>query len=211
MSRALGPQAAYAGLFALAVAFGCGKKAAQPEAAADSAATEEPAAENESSGAIQTGEASTPANPTSAPLTAADIDRWVKGMDGEMQAVHDAAAKLKTARSGEDTLNAMMGVQEMSTRDVGARAAGVDPERYQFIRTNLSAAAGYLAPWLGGIDTVSLSPAQREELRKGNEAQLERMQQDVPPAVIEALRPRAVELRKKDMELVGARLKGLGQ
>jgi hypothetical protein len=55
-----------------------------------------------------------------------------------------------------------------------------------------------------------LSPAQRDELRQGNEAQLQRMQQDVPTEVLEAVRPRAVELRKKDMELVGERLKGAG-
>jgi hypothetical protein len=36
------------------------------------------------------------------------------------------------------------------------------------------------------------------------------METDVPAAVIDAVRPRAVELRKKDLELVGARLKGAG-
>jgi hypothetical protein len=32
----------------------------------------------------------------------------------------------------------------------------------------------------------------------------------VPSEVIEALKPRAAELRKQDLELVGARLKGAG-
>jgi hypothetical protein len=127
-----------------------------------------------------------------------------------MQAVRASAAKLKSARTSEDTLNAMMGVQEMSTREAGAKAAGLDPERYGFIRSNLSAVVGYLTPALGGIDTSMLSPAQRDEMRQGNEAQIQRMQQDVPAEVVEAIRPRAVELRKKDMELVGARLKGAG-
>ena len=149
-------------------------------------------------------------NPTSAPLTSADVGRWEKGLDGEMQAVKEAASKLKSARTSEDTLNAMMGVQEMDTTEAGAKAAGVDPERYKFIRSNLSAVVGYLTPTLGGIDTTGLTPAQRDELRRGNEAQLERMKQDVPADVVEAIRPRAVELRKKDMELVGARLKGAG-
>jgi hypothetical protein len=63
------------------------------------------------------------------PLTAADIERWTKGMDGELQAVREASAKLKTARTSEDTLNAMMGVQEMTTVDAGAKAAGVDSGR----------------------------------------------------------------------------------
>jgi hypothetical protein len=131
-------------------------------------------------------------------------------MAGEMQAVREAVAKFKNARTNEDTLNAMMGVQETSTREAGAKAAGLSPERYGFIRSNLSAVVGYLTPALGGIDTTMLSQAQRDELRQGNEAQLQRMQQDVPPEVVEAIRPRAVELRKKDMELVGERLKGAG-
>jgi hypothetical protein len=36
------------------------------------------------------------------------------------------------------------------------------------------------------------------------------MQKDVPAEVVEALKPRAVELRKKDLELTAARLKGAG-
>jgi hypothetical protein len=36
------------------------------------------------------------------------------------------------------------------------------------------------------------------------------METDVPADVVDAIRPRVVELRKKDMELVGARLKGAG-
>ena len=103
-----------------------------------------------------------------------------------------------------------MGVQEMSTTEAGAKAAGIDPERYKFVRSNLSAVVAYLTPSLGGIDTTMLSQAQRDELRQGNEAQIQRMQQEVPPEVVEAIKPRAVELRTKNMELVGARLKGAG-
>lgn len=92
----------------------------------------------------------------------------------------------------------------------GAQAAGIREERYQFVRSNLSAVVGYLTPSLGGIDTTMLTQAQRDELRQGNEAQLQRMQAEVPAEVVEAIRPRAVELRKKDLELTGARLKGAG-
>jgi hypothetical protein len=104
----------------------------------------------------------------------------------------------------------MMGVQEMNTWAAGAQAAGLDQERYKFIRSNLSAVVGSLTPSLGGIDTTMLSQAQRDELRQGNEAQLQRMQAEVPADVVQAIRPRAVDLRKKDMDLVGARLKGAG-
>ena len=44
-------------------------------------------------------------------------------MDGELQAVREAGAKLKSARTSDDTLNAMMGVQEMATVEAGAKAA----------------------------------------------------------------------------------------
>jgi hypothetical protein len=86
----------------------------------------------------------------------------------------------------------------------------LEQERYKFVRSNLSSVAGYMTPWLGGIDTTMLSPAQREEMRTNNEAQIQRMQAEVPSEVVEAMRPRATELRTKSMELVGARLKGAG-
>ncbi len=208
MLRAFGSQAASAGLLAVGLLFACGRKDAQPDVSADTASGEESAAQDTSSSAAPAAQPT--GNPTSAPLTPADIERWTKGIDGELQAVREAGAKLKSARTSDDTLNAMMGVQEMATVDAGAKAAGVDPERYKFIRSNLSAVVSYLTPSLGGIDTTSLPQAQRDELRKGNEAQIQRMQQEVPADVVDAVKPRAAELRKKDMELVGARLKGAG-
>jgi hypothetical protein len=207
MFKAFGPQAASAGLLSILLFSACGRKDADPDTSAETAAGQAaaPAAEAPSSSQPE----QPAANPTSAPLSTADIERWEKGLNGEMQAVREAAAKMKSARSNADTLNAMMAVQEMGTRDAGAKAAGLDPERYGFIRSNLSAVVGYLTPALGGIDTTMLTQAQRDELRQGNEAQLQQMQ-EVPPEVVEAIRPRAVELRKKDMELVAARLKEVG-
>jgi hypothetical protein len=208
MSRPLGLQAASAGLFALALLLACGRKDAQPDTSADTVSTEESTAQADAPSTSQSAQPTS--NPSTAPLTSADIDRWSQGIDGEMQAVHEAAARLTRARTGNDTLNAMMGMQEMSTREAGAKAAGTDPERYGFIRSNLSAVVGYLTPALGGIDTTMLSQAQRDELRQGNQAQLEGMKDVVPADVVDAIKPRAVELRKKEMELVGARLKGAG-
>jgi hypothetical protein len=208
MPRPFGLQAASAGLITLILLSACGRKDTKNGSSGENASAEEaaPSAENASSSQP----AQPAANPSTAPLTTADIARWEKGIEGEMQAVRESAAKFKAARTSDDTLNAMMGVQETSTREAGAKAAGLDPERYGFVRSNLSAVVGYLTPALGGIDTTMLSPAQRDEMRQGNEAQIQRMQQEVPAEVVEAIRPRAVELRKKDMELVTARLKGAG-
>jgi len=191
-------------LFAALVMLGCGGKDdtkaadAQENVATDSAPVSGDQAQ------ASTG------NPTVAPLTTADIDRWDKGMAGELKAIQEAGEKIKNARSGEDTLSAMMGVQETATMDAGAQAAGLELQRYKFVRSNLSAVVQYLTPSQGGIDTTLLSQAQRDEMRQMNDAQIQRMQGEVPAEVVEALKPRAVELRKKDLELVGARLKGAG-
>jgi hypothetical protein len=189
---------------AVALLVACGGKDPSRADSADAADPADTVAESPVSAATPT----TQANPTTAPLTVEDIDRWQRGMAAELEAVRQAAAKLKSARSGEDTLSAMMAMNDMSTAAAGAKAAGVDEERYKLIRSDLSAAAGYLAPQLGGVDTTMLSPAQREEMRQGNEAQLKQLEDRVPPAVIEALRPRAADLRKQDLELTGERLKG---
>jgi hypothetical protein len=199
---------AAAGLLA-ATLYACGAYDSRPAAAAGAAA------DTATSEATTADAAATPASapasdPGQAPLTVADIDRWDKGMAGELEAVHGAAAKLKEAKTGDDTVTAMMGVQDMATAGAGARAAGVDEERYKLIRGNLSAAASYLAPTIGGVDTTMLSAEQRAEMKRGNEAQLEQMKGMVPADVVAALTPRAAELRKKDLELVGARLKGAG-
>jgi hypothetical protein len=189
---------------AVALLVACGGKDPSRADSADAADPADTVAESPVSATTPT----TQANPTTAPLTVEDIDRWQRGMAAELEAVRQAAAKLKSARSGEDTLSAMMAMNDMSTAAAGAKAAGVDEERYKLIRSDLSAAAGYLAPQLGGVDTTMLSPAQREEMRQGNEAQLKQLEDRVPPAVIEALRPRAADLRKQDLELTGERLKG---
>jgi hypothetical protein len=149
-------------------------------------------------------------DPASLPVTVADIDRWKKGMEAELAVVRESGEKLKSAKSGEDTLSALMGVQEMATIPAGARAAGIDEERYKAVRSNLSAAVAYLTPHLGGIDTTLLSAEQRDEMRRMNAAQLEQLKGAVPGEVVEALKPNAEALRKQEIELSGARLKGAG-
>lgn len=188
------------------LACGGGDKAADDasDAAVEAAAEATPAAEPAPAGQPA------PAEAGDAPLAVEDIDRWKSGMAGELEAVQAAAERMKAARTGEDTMSAMMAVQENATMEAGAKAAGVDLERYKVIRSNLSAAASYMTPELGGIDTTMLSPEQRAEMKQMNEAQLAQLQGAVPAEVLEALRPRAAELRRQDLGLVAARLKGAG-
>lgn len=189
-----------------ATLYACGAQDSRPDgAAADTASSDATTADTTAM------PASAPASdPGQVPVTVADIERWNKGMAGELEAVHAAAAKRKQAKTADDTVAAMMALQDMATNGAGASAAGIDAERYNLIRSNLSAAASYLAPSVGGIDTTMLSADQRAEMRRQNAAQLEEMKGMVPPDVVAALAPRAVELRTRDLELVAARLKGAG-
>ena len=209
MPTPITPRLPLAGLLAAAVLAACGGG----EQAGDTDAPAEDAAQAEATPAA--GDTPAPAGGSqadviNAPLVAADIDRWEKGMAGELEAVQAAAEKMKTAKTNEDTLSAMMGVQETATMEAGAKAAGVERERWNVIRSNLSSAASYMAPEVGGIDTTMLSPAQRAEMKQGNEAQLVQLQGAVPAEVLEALRPRAASLRRQELALVAARLKGAG-
>ncbi len=180
---------------------GCGRDAPDGGAAEAEPQGEAPA---------DTSAGSSGATDQAAPVTVADIDGWKKGLAAELAAVRESGEKLKSAKSGEDTLSALMGVQEMATIPAGARAAGMDEERYRMVRSNLSAAASYLTPHLGGIDTTLLSAEQRDEMRRMNAAQLERLKGSVPGEVVEALKPQADALRKQELELAGARMTGAG-
>jgi hypothetical protein len=199
---------AAAGLL-MAGLYGCGSREAKPDADPQAAESEDTAApEGASSDAAP---AAAPADAGQQPLTVADIDRWDKGMAAELEAVHAAGARLKQAKTADDTMTAMTGMLDTGTLEAGAQAAGVDRERYNLMRGTFSAAAGYLAPSVGGLDTTGLSPDQRAEMARGNAAQLDQMKDVVPPDVVAALTPRAAELRKKDLELTVARLKGAGR
>jgi hypothetical protein len=125
--------------------FACGGKVAANDEAASDPAVEETQNDTDTAQAEAAAPAE-PANTTSAPLAVEDIDRWSKGLEGELKAVKDAGAKLKEAKISEDTLNAMMGAQEMNTIEAGASAAGLELDRYRFVRSNLSSAAGTSRP-----------------------------------------------------------------
>ena len=81
-------------------------------------------------------------------------------------------------------------------------------ERYKVVRSDLSVAVAYLTPHLGGIDTTMLSPAQREEMRQMNAAQLKQLEDAVPAEVVEALKPRAEALRKTGARAGGSPAQG---
>ena len=197
------PRAALACVLTFALV-ACG--AGDSDTEGDAPPADAPAAGDDAPAAAETD----PAGAATAPVTVADIDAWQKGMTAELQAVRDAGARMKEAKTNDDSLAALMAVQESATQEVGAGASGLELQRYKFVRSELSAAVSHLTPHLGGIDTTTLTPEMRTELRESNQKQLEQMQERVPADVVEALRPRAEELRKQNLELAGARLRSAG-
>jgi hypothetical protein len=144
-----------------------------------------------------------------APLEAADVDRWQKGMEAELQAVKEAGAKLGAAKSGMDSLAAINGTIEMSTRAAGAAAAGVSEDRYQKIRGTLGELVGQMVP--SEMETGGQMPAAMvEQMKQGREAGLAQLVGTLPPALVEAIRPRAQALRTQQLTLVGERMRAAG-
>jgi hypothetical protein len=172
----------------------------------DSAATADTAA----SASVTPAPASSPANNTPASLTADDIDRWQKGMDAELEAVKKAGADLRAAKTSNDTLTAMMAANDMSTRAAGAKAAGVDEERYQLIRTTLSSVVGQMAPLEQEMDVSKLPATAVAEMKKSREAGVAQATAELSPQLVEALKPRAAALRKQELTLTAERLKASG-
>ena len=154
--------------------------------------------------------AANPNDNTAASLTADDIDRWQKGMDAKLEAVKKAGADLAAAKTSSDTMSAMMAANDMSTRAAGAKAAGVDEERYQLIRTTLSSVVGQMAPIELQMDVSKMPAAAVAELKKSREAGLAQATAELSPALVEALKPRAAALRKQDLTLTAERLKASG-
>jgi hypothetical protein len=192
-----------------ATLLGCGEKEADT-ASTDSALAGESAAMVEEAETTSTASASTPSNQpsdaSSRPATVEDIDRWQKGMAGEREALEAVAAKMKQAKTTTDKLTILEEAHELSTAAAGAQAAGLDEGRYNFIRAKLSGVVAYLAP----LDIPGMDAAETPQMSAEREDYLKKTAWAVPPEVVEALKPRAADLRKQDMELVAARAKASG-
>lgn len=144
------------------------------------------------------------------PIGAADIDRWQRGMQGELEAVRKAGESLRSARTGTDSANAIFAANEMATRGAGASAAGVDEERYQLIRTTLSPIVAQMSPLELEMNVAQMPASMVEQMKKGRAEALASAIAELPPALIKALEPRAADLRKQDLALVAERLRAAG-
>ena len=179
----------------------CGKQPAEPEAG---------------EGLASEPEQSMPAppatsNPTTAPLSAEDIERWAQGLAAERQAVADAAAQLEAAQDDNAKLEALHATTEQGTLDAGAAAAGLDRNRYRYVRNTLSGAVSQLTPLEEEMDVSSMSADMVKQMEDARAAGLAQLESQLSPDVLEALRARAIELRRLDKTIVGERLKAAMQ
>lgn len=184
----------------------CGARKDADAASADSTASTDSAA-NASAAAATPASVAPSSSRSDAPLAVADIDRWQHGLDAELKAVQDAGARMKSAKTADDSMNALTAAGETATRAIGARAAGVDEQRYQYLSSTLSPIVGEMAP-LEQEMNVSGMPAQAVAALKQSRAQaLTHAIEGMPADVVDSLRSRAAVLRKQDLTLTGERLK----
>ena len=179
---------------------GCGEKA--PE---ENMQPSEDATPTQSSPA-ETAPAPAPQS-SSAAMSVDDIDRWQRGLEAELKAVQDAAAKLAEAKDDDEKLAALTASTEMSTIDAGAAAAGVDRDRYRRIRNTMSNAVSQLSPIEMEMDLSKMPPEMAEQMKQAREGGVRELEKDLPADVFAALKTRAGELRQQDKLLVAERLK----
>jgi hypothetical protein len=154
--------------------------------------------------------ASSSAASTDAPITVADIDAWQKGMTAELEAVQDAGTARQNAKNATDTLNAMFGANDMSTRAAGAKGAGMSEARYQYVSNKLSSIVGNLSPVEAEMNMKDMPESFRKQMQESREQSATQEMAGMAPDVQAALRTRAADLRKQSLELAGARLKAAG-
>lgn len=149
--------------------------------------------------------APTPSNTTE--LSVDDIDRWQRGMQAEVAAVQEAAAKLANAKDENEKLEALTAANDMGTLEAGASAAGVDPDRYRRLRNHFSGAVSQLSPIEMEMDVSQMPKEMVEQMQQARAAGVAQLEGQLPADVLDALKVRAAELRQQEKQLVGERLK----
>lgn len=150
-----------------------------------------------------------PAGDAEAPLAEADIDAYERGLAAEVQLLREAIEKQRAAKTGEDTLSAIMSATDMVTVPAAAQKAGLDASRYRTLDNTLGRAIGARIQNPGMLaamakpDTSYLKdlPAdQAEQQRTQLRANQEEMQKawgdsatyaGVPPAILDRFKERA--------------------
>lgn len=147
--------------------------------AEDESSNEQMAEEPPANNALPQGEVAA----APAPLTAADIDAYERGMQKEKQILEELVKKAENTTDDQQQLELMTQAMEHQTMDDGAQAAGISLERYKQLRQRMDLVLGASSHSIMGsalrqqaklseaqIDTMAAQgmPRERvEEMRKG--------------------------------------------
>jgi len=157
-------------LTAVLAACGKGEAPATPQTPATPAAEATAPAEN-----VGRGDAA-PAAAEQAPLAASDLDAYTRGMQQELALLKAAGDKIAQARKGNDKdaeASAMMEMANLDAGSDGAKAAGLSPARYVFVKDAVDTALGKLEMQatmqsMGDpSQSDDLTPEQRQQAEAG--------------------------------------------
>lgn len=123
--------------------------------------------------------AADPSATASAPLTEADIDVYEKALTAEVAVLRDVQARMADAKTGTDSMNAMLAATDIETVPAAAQRAGIDADRYRQLEQAFGTAIASrrmnpaMQAMMTNPDTSFLkdlpadqAAAQREQLRK---------------------------------------------
>lgn len=100
------------------------------------------AVDTSSGGTAATASDAAPASAPDAPLTEADLDAYVRALEAEVALLRSAVERRTQAKTGEDTLSAMLAATESETVPAAARQAGLDAGRYRHLDEAFGRAVG---------------------------------------------------------------------
>lgn len=182
--------ARYCTVLMLAFSLGACGHGKAPEDQADAAAPNAQSATPPQPAAQAPAPDTAPDTDATRPLQVSDLDAYVKGMQKEIELRQAASDKAAKAKAGNDQATEISGLAELTSVEVtnaGARAAGVDRARYDFITH--------------AIDRVLSTLEMNAMMAKlGDAAQTQKFQSDpyagLAPEVVAALKARHDELAK---------------
>lgn len=162
-----------------------------------------------------------------AELGAADLDAYERALAAEVEVLREAVEARARARTGEDTLSAIMAATDMQSVPAAAQRAGLDADRYRRLENAFGPALSgrmmnpAMREMTAQADTSAIAnlPAEEQARARANMAEMAAAFSDsatyrsVPPALHDAFKQRADQrldaLFKERFEL-RARAAGLG-
>ena len=166
---------------------------------------------------VQTTPTPAPSVRVEEPLTASDLDAYVRGVQAEIDTVEKAWAQLRKAKTGTDTLSAVFAATPGNTQPVGASKAGLSVDRYRVVVDRVDgvlATRDMGAAWAkqqAQMDTTTLDSATRVRVRQSfaeAESAWGNPYKGLAPDVADAIKRRSAELDTLRSRLMRLRLGG---